>query len=63
MGRLMGVILTSDGVAEAVAPMLVGRLRDGTGSYTTGFLLLLVLALAGAMAIGLLPARRSATTA
>ncbi len=31
LGRLMGVILTADGVAEAVCPMLIGYLRDRTG--------------------------------
>ena len=33
----MGIVLTADGVAEATAPMLVGYLRDRTGSYDTGF--------------------------
>ena len=28
LGRLLGVILTADGVAEATFPLLVGRLRD-----------------------------------
>jgi MFS family permease len=55
MGRLMGVVLTADGVAEAVLPMLVGSLRDRTASYSVGFALLIILALLGAMAIGLLP--------
>ncbi len=34
----MGIVLTADGVAEATAPMLVGYLRDRTGSYDVGFL-------------------------
>ena len=59
LGRLLGVILTADGVAEATLPMLVGHLRDTTGSYRTGFVLLIALALAGALAISFLP-RRSA---
>ena len=59
LGRLLGVILTADGVAEATLPMLVGHLRDTTGSYRTGFFLLIALALAGALAISFLP-RRSA---
>jgi sugar phosphate permease len=59
LGRLLGVILTADGVAEATLPMLVGHLRDTTGSYRTGFVLLVALALAGALAISFLP-RRSA---
>jgi MFS family permease len=57
LGRLLGVILTADGVAEATAPMLVGHLRDTSGSYRTGFLLLILIALAGTAAIALLPRR------
>ena len=60
LGRLLGVILTADGVAEATAPMLVGHLRDTSGSYRSGFVLLILIALAGTAAIALLPQRRSA---
>jgi sugar phosphate permease len=55
MGRLMGVILTADGVAEATIPMLVGNLRDRTSTYTVGFTVLIGLALSGAAAVSLLP--------
>jgi sugar phosphate permease len=55
LGRVMGIVLTADGVAEATAPMLVGYLRDRTGSYDTGFTTLVVAALVGAAAVGLLP--------
>jgi MFS family permease len=55
LGRVMGVILTADGVAEAVFPMLVGYLRDQSGAYRSGFLVLIGLALAGAVAVSLLP--------
>ncbi len=55
LGRAMGVVVTADGVAEAVAPVLVGRMHDVTGSYATGFLALIACALAGAVAILLLP--------
>jgi sugar phosphate permease len=55
MGRLLGVVLTADGIAEAVAPMLVGYLRDRTGAYTAGFVVLIGLAVAGAAAVALLP--------
>jgi cyanate permease len=51
----MGIVLTADGVAEATAPMLVGYLRDRTGSYNTGFFLLVTTAVVGAAAIALLP--------
>ena len=57
LGRLLGVILTADGVAEATFPMLVGYLRDTTGSYRTGFVLLIAVALAGTLAIAFLPRR------
>ena len=57
LGRLMGVILTADGVAEATAPMLIGYLRDTTGSYRVGFLVLIAIALAGTVAIAFLPRR------
>jgi MFS family permease len=59
LGRVMGVILTADGVAEAVFPMLIGYLRDQSGAYRTGFLLLVGLALAGALAVAFLPRRES----
>jgi sugar phosphate permease len=60
LGRLLGVVLTADGVAEAVAPMGVAWLRDSTGAYSSGFMLLFGLALTGAVAIALLPTRDSA---
>jgi sugar phosphate permease len=59
LGRLMGVILTADGVAEALVPKFVGRLRDQTGSYDAGFMLLVGLAALGALAVALLPKRNS----
>jgi MFS family permease len=59
LGRLLGVILTADGVAEATSPMLVGYLRDHSASYRSGFLLLIVIALAGTVAVAMLPRRRT----
>jgi MFS family permease len=61
LGRVMGVILTADGIAEAVFPMLIGYLRDQSGAYRSGFLLLIGLAFAGAAAISLLPQTQTAT--
>ena len=55
LGRAMGVVLTADGVAEAVAPVLVGRMHDVAGSYATGFVAVIGFALAGAVAILFLP--------
>ncbi len=58
LGRVMGIIVTADGVAEAVSPMFVGYLRDVTGNYSAGFMWLIGVALVGAAAISLLPRRR-----
>jgi sugar phosphate permease len=55
LGRLLGVVLTADGVAEAVSPMAVGYLRDVTGSYRIGFFGLILFALVGAVAVAALP--------
>jgi MFS family permease len=59
LGRAMGLVLAADGVAEALAPVLVGRLHDTSGSYVSGFLTLIVFAVAGALAISVLPNKRS----
>ena len=59
LGRVMGIILTADGVAEATAPMLVGYLRDTSGAYVTGFTMLIGLAVLGGLAIMLLPRART----
>jgi MFS family permease len=55
LGRVMGIVLTADGVAEAVTPMAVAALRDAAGSYRPGFMLLIVLAAVGALAVAALP--------
>ena len=60
LGRLLRIILTAGGIAEAVSPWLVGRLRDATGSYSTSCLLLVGVALLGAVAVLALPERRRA---
>ncbi|HJQ23083.1 MAG TPA: MFS transporter [Blastocatellia bacterium] len=61
LGRLMGLIVTADGVAEALLPFLVGHLHDRTGNYHAGFMTLIALALAGAVAVVLLPQKKPAT--
>jgi len=58
LGRIMGIILTADGVAEAVTPMVVARLRDASGSYQAGIAVLIVLSFLGLVAISFLPHRR-----
>ena len=58
LGRVMGILLTADGVAEALAPMLVARMRDVSGSYATGFATLVIFAVLGAVAVLRLPGGR-----
>jgi MFS family permease len=55
MGRVMGIVLAADGMAEAVFPILAGDLRDRTGSYTLSWQVLAALGLVGAAAVALLP--------
>jgi sugar phosphate permease len=57
LGRVMGLILTADVMADALSPMLVGFLRDRSGSYFTGFSALILLAVIGTVAIMLLPGK------
>jgi MFS family permease len=55
LGRVMGIVLTADSVSESLVPMLVASMRDATGSYASGFTVLVVLAALGAAAVALLP--------
>lgn len=58
MGRIMGIIISADGLGEAFGPMLAAWLRDKSGSYAYGFSALIILALIGTIAVSLLPSRR-----
>jgi sugar phosphate permease len=58
MGRVMGLVITADGLAEALAPMLAAWLRDSTGSYANGFAALIILAVIGTIAVALLPRKK-----
>ncbi|MES1218439.1 MAG: MFS transporter [Bacteroidota bacterium] len=55
MGRIMGLVLTADGISEALSPFLVGWLRDKGDSYANGFAALIILAVIGIIAIAMLP--------
>jgi MFS family permease len=55
MGRIMGIIITADGLAEALSPMFVGYLYDLSKNYVNGFASLIILAVIGAIAVALLP--------
>ncbi len=59
MGRVMGLVITVDGLAEALAPMLAAWLRDRTGSYANGFAALIVLAVIGTIAVTMLPGAKA----
>src|SRR5580693_8126128 len=58
LGRLLGVILTAGGIAEAAAPWMIARLRDTTGSYRESCSVLVGIALLGGLAVLALPGRR-----
>jgi MFS family permease len=62
MGRVMGVVLTADSIAEATIPMLVASIRDSSGSYAGGFVVLVALASLGAGAVSFLPDKTKAKT-
>ncbi len=59
LGRIMGIILVADGVAESLFPMLVGALYNGVSkSYATGFIVLICVAAVGAVIISFLPKKQ-----
>jgi sugar phosphate permease len=56
LGRTMGIILVADGVAESTFPMLLGALyNEVTKSYAVGFIVLICVAVAGAIIVSFLP--------
>jgi MFS family permease len=60
MGRVMGLVLTMDGLAEAFGPIMAGALHDKTGSYATSFTVLIILSVLGFVAIAFLPKKEVA---
>jgi MFS family permease len=63
LGRVMGIILVADGIAESLSPMMVGALySENLKSYTIGFLVLICIALAGAIIVSFLPKRQAENT-
>jgi MFS family permease len=55
LGRIMGIILVADGIAESTFPMLVGALYDFAKSYAPGFIVLICIAVTGAIIVSFLP--------
>ncbi|MBL7697428.1 MAG: MFS transporter [Chitinophagaceae bacterium] len=58
MGRVMGIIISADGLGEAFGPMLAAWLRDKSGNYAYGFTALIGLAIIGTLAVLMLPSRK-----
>jgi len=58
LGRVMGIIVTFDGVAEASIPYFVARMYKWNSSYDVGFKFVLGLAVFGFVAIALIPMRK-----
>jgi len=56
LGRVMGIILVADGIAESLSPMMVGALyNEPLKSYTFGFTVLINIAMTGALIVSFLP--------
>jgi MFS family permease len=55
LGRVMGIVLVADGIAESLMPMLIGALRDSAANYFPGFMVLICVALSGAFIVSFLP--------
>jgi sugar phosphate permease len=60
LGRVMGIVISADVLGEALSPVLVGWLRDQTGSYALGFTALIILAVLGIVAVSFLPKKGGA---
>jgi len=59
LGRVMGIVLVADGIAESLSPMMVGALYNQLAKgYTLGFSVLILIALTGAILISFLPKRK-----
>lgn len=61
MGRVMGIIISADGLGEAFGPMLAAWLRDKSGNYAYGFSALIALAIIGTIAVMMLPKKHRTT--
>ena len=59
LGRIMGIILVADGLAESLSPMFVGALYKSTNNYTLGFSGLIVIAITGAIIVSFLQIRKN----
>ena len=55
LGKVMGIVLSADSIAEAVVPNRIGALADAYKTYETPFVYVTVIAAIGAVAVALLP--------
>jgi MFS family permease len=63
LGRVMGIILVADGLAESLSPMMVGALyNESLKSYSIGFIVLICIALTGALIVSFLPRHKGEGT-
>lgn len=62
LGRVMGIILVADGIAESFFPVLVGYLYNDVSRYSVGFTILICVALLGVAIISFLPKSRELAT-
>lgn len=51
LGRIMGIVITTDSLGQALAPVLVGRLYDIHHNYNLAFILVAAAAAVGALAV------------
>ena len=51
LGKLMGIIITTDSLGQAFTPVIVGRLFDVHRNYNLGFALVAAMAVAGAITV------------
>jgi MFS family permease len=64
LGRVMGIILVADGIAESAMPMLVGNLYQvASDNYIIGFIVLICVALTGAFIVSFLPKNKKESEA
>lgn len=61
LGRIMGIILVTDGIAESFFPVMVGYLYNDVSGYRTGFIILICVALAGVAIVSFLPKQLAGT--
>lgn len=63
LGKLMGIIITTDSLGQAFTPVIVGRLFDIHGNYNLGFALVAAMAVAGAVTVLFIRPKRAQVTA